>query len=643
MGVRQRMAGGARSRGRLAIAITAALLLAGSTGEGVLGSPAVDEPGATPYVVLFADGTDVDGRVDGFSRSLGVRASHTYRHAVRGFAARLSARQLAAVQADPTVTLVQPDRPVELTAQVLPTGINRIDAELSPTARINGVDERVDADIAIIDTGIQPGHPDLNVAGGYNCVPTEPDWNDGYGHGTHVAGIAGALDNGSGVVGVAPGARLWAVRVFDRTGFSLLSWIVCGIDWVTGQRDPSNSAKPRFEAANMSLRDAGTDDGNCGYSNGDAEHRAICASVASGVTYAVSAGNDRTDSGRWIPAAYPEVITVSALADLNGQPGGGGPATCYSFGSYDEDDTFANFSNFGPAVDLIAPGKCIYSTYPTTKIASGYHTLSGTSMAAPHVAGAIALYKVLFPSATPAQVRDGLRAAATYDWITWTDFDGLPDKLLNVWNLAAFPPLADFTIGASPSSLTINQGASGTSQISTTVVGGPGTVSLAAAVAPAGKGVTATLGASSVAAGGGTTLTVNAASGATTGSYTVTVTGTEGGIVRSTAVAVTVTVPPAPDFTISASPGSRSIRLAKSSTASYTVNVNPTGGFAELVALSVQGLPAGASATFSPTSTTTSSVLRVTVSGSPKGTYRLTITGVAGGLTRTTTVTLAIR
>jgi subtilisin family serine protease len=424
--------------GRILAAVL--LILAMGPGSAAWGASMVGDGAAAPYLVLFTDSTDVDGKLRGYARTHKVRADHAYRHGVQGFAARLDARQLATLSSDPAIALIEPDRRVELTAQALPTGVDRVDAELSPTANIDGLDNRVDADIAIIDTGIQPDHPDLNVAGGYNCVPTEPDWNDGYPHGTHVAGIAAALDNGVGVVGVAPGARVWGVRVFDRTGYSRLSWIVCGIDWVASQRDPVDPSKPLFEAANMSLRDAGRDDGNCGETNGDAEHRAICAAVAAGVTFAVSSGNDRTDSSRWIPAAYPEVITVSALADLNGSPGGGGARSCLSFGSYDVDDTFADFSNFGPAVDLIAPGKCIRSTYPTTKDASGYRTLSGTSMASPHVAGAIALYKVLFPHATPAQVQAGLRAAGTQNWLTSSDPDGNPEPLLDVSNLAAHPP-----------------------------------------------------------------------------------------------------------------------------------------------------------------------------------------------------------
>ena len=159
---------------------------------------------------------------------------------------------------------------------------------------------RVNADVAIIDTGIQPNHPDLRVVGGYDC--TRPGtrsersqssrWRDDHGHGTHVAGIVGALDNTRGVVGVAPGVRLWSVRVFTATGYSRISWIACGIDWVTSKRDPNNSARPLIEVANMSLRDKGTDDRNCGYSVIDIEHQAICRSTARGTLYVVAAGND---------------------------------------------------------------------------------------------------------------------------------------------------------------------------------------------------------------------------------------------------------------------------------------------------------------------------------------------------------------
>ena len=496
------------------------------------------------YLVVLRGDADVSVVEQRARTRLEVAPTHTYRNAIKGFSAALTPRQLGALRADPAVAFIEADRVVQLAGQVLPTGVNRVDADRSPTAAIDGTDTpRVDADVAIIDTGIQKDHEDLNVAGGVNCTDTAStaptDWGDGNGHGTHVAGIVGALDNSVGVVGVAPGARVWAVRVFRADGYSLLSWIVCGIDWVTAQKDPLDASKPRFEAANMSLRDAGSNDGNCGNTNGDAEHRAICASVLAGTTYAVAAGNDRTDASQWIPAAYPEVITVSALADFNGTGGGGAASTCSSFSSADSDDTFADFSNFGPPVDLIAPGKCIYSTYSTAKsTGTGYAVLSGTSMASPHVAGAIALYKATNPAATPSEVKSALQAAGTLDWFTNTDPDATHERLLNVASFGAAP---DFSLTASPASATVKRGG-GTATYTIDAVrtnGYGGNVGLTVSGLPAG--VTASFSPQVLPGAGGvtSTLTVNVPRTTPTATYVLTITGTStgaDGLSRSTTV-----------------------------------------------------------------------------------------------------------
>src|SRR4029079_1380658 len=161
--------------------------------------------------------------------------------------------------------------------------------------------------------------------------------------------------------------------------------------------------------------------------NKDILHQAICRLVASGVTVVVAAGNDLGSASARVPAAYNEVITGSALADTDGRSGGLGGHRCLSWGSYDVDDTFADFSNFGSDVDLIAPGKCIWSTVP-----GGYKYSSGTSMATPHVTGAVALLKASRPNFTPAEVREALQYLGTLNWKTSTDKDSTHERLLGV-------------------------------------------------------------------------------------------------------------------------------------------------------------------------------------------------------------------
>jgi subtilisin family serine protease len=398
------------------------------------------------WIVLYKNGTDARATSKRQATRLGFATDRTFNHAVRGFSAALSARQVAQLRADRSVAMVVPDEKVELLAQAYPTGINRIGARKSAAAKINGIDERVDSDVAIVDTGIKRV-ADLNVAGGYNCSTSDrAAWRDVHGHGTHVAGTVGAIDNDLGVVGVAPGVRLWAVKILNDNGEGLLSWYVCGLDWIAAQRDPDDPSRPRFESVNMSVAKWGKDDGACGTKNSDILHAAICRLVASGVTVVAAAGNDHANAASRVPASYGEVITVSALADTDGKPGGLGGNRCYSWGSYDTDDTFANFSNYGGDVDLIAPGKCIWSTVP-----GGYQYMSGTSMAAPHVTGAAALLKETRPGLTPSEVKEALQYLGTTDWKLWTDPDSVHEKLLNVSKLGARGDF-DITTGTSPKS-----------------------------------------------------------------------------------------------------------------------------------------------------------------------------------------------
>ncbi len=371
------------------------------------------------YIVVLEGDAPVRSLVREHTRTLGIDVGHVYGTALNGYSAVMSRTARDVLATLPNVAYVQPDRKVHAMAQQTPTGIDRAQADQSPTAGIDGVDERVDVDVAVIDTGVDLDHPDLNVyrQGAENCS-LSLSADDDNGHGSHVSGTIGALDDNTGVVGMAPGARIWPVKVLNALGVGSTSDVICGIDYVAAHAD-------QIEVANMSLGGSGSDDGNCGKTNGDAQHQAICNAVSRGVTFVVAAGNAYEDASTTTPAAYDEVITVSALADFNGRPGGGAPSTCRQ----DADDTFADFSNYGADVDLIAPGVCITSTWMN----GGYNTISGTSMASPHVAGAAALYASTHPGATPRQVKQGLQGAGTDDWI-WPseDPDGTQEKLLDV-------------------------------------------------------------------------------------------------------------------------------------------------------------------------------------------------------------------
>jgi subtilisin family serine protease len=356
-------------------------------------SPRKNPHGIVPgrYIVTFHDYIQqpdvVAERLAKFHK-FGLR--HVYRSALKGFSASMPESVVEHLKRDPDVAFVEPDRRVFAVAQTTPTGVMRIQADQNSTAQSNPVD----VDVAIIDTGIDLDHPDLNVVANTRCTTwrncKNNQGNDDNGHGTHVAGTVAARDNDLGVLGVAPGARLWAVKVLDSSGSGYLSWVIKGIDWVTAHYT-------EIEVANLSLAWEGIN---------SAARQAIQNSVAQGVVYVVAASNESRDiygadgifgTGDDIePASYPEVATISALCDTDGEAGGlGAPATDGT------DDSFASFSNFsrsvvpenpvdspGAAIDLLLPGVNILSTF----INGGYAIGSGTSMASPHAAGLAALY-----------------------------------------------------------------------------------------------------------------------------------------------------------------------------------------------------------------------------------------------------------
>jgi len=372
------------------------------------------------YLIQFDDSvTDVHGMAFGLANAAGAQVGHVYQNAVKGFSVdNMPEARLNQLLDAPGVVSVTPNRFVQVTKGGPPGGGGGSNPQVIPSgvARINGTATgTTNVDVAVVDTGVDVDHEDLNVVGGYNCStgPTT-GYDDGAGHGTHVAGTIGAVDNSVGVIGVAPGARIWAIRVLNNAGSGTWADVTCGIDWVAANASV-------IEVANMSLGGTGSDAGGCG---GDTMHQAICNAVNAGVTFVVAAGNESDNSANHTPAAYDEVITVSALADFDGAPGGNGSPTCRS----DVDDTFANFSNFGADVDIIAPGVCIHSTVP-----GGYDaTYSGTSMASPHVAGAAALYLSTHAGASPAQVKNALQANGNTGWNNSDDGDNTKEKLLDV-------------------------------------------------------------------------------------------------------------------------------------------------------------------------------------------------------------------
>ncbi len=395
-------------------------------------SAAADNGQVGSYIVVLNDAqANAAAEARQAANANGGTVGFVYEHALKGYSMTMSAQAAAALARNPKVAYVEMDRTIQLAAQDTPSGLPRIFADEAALDIDQTDDKRVDVDVAVIDTGVDYDHPDLNVVGGVSCKSKRRFGNatcsaggdDDHYHGTHVAGTIGALDNDLGVVGVAPGARIWAVKVLDSNGSGSESMVVAGIDWVAANAST-------IEVANMSL-------GGAGYSQ--AEYDAIQGAVNAGVAFAVAAGNDSQDASGYSPASFDNALTVSALADFDGAPGGNGAATCRA----DEDDTLANFSNFGADVDIAAPGVCITSTYPLEE--GGYGTISGTSMASPHVAGALAL---LASNNNPSNSGD---VYGLYNQVTgtgnynWTDEsgDGILEPLLDISSSAFVPTLVD--------------------------------------------------------------------------------------------------------------------------------------------------------------------------------------------------------
>jgi aqualysin 1 len=328
------------------------------------------------YIVVFDEGEvkDPTAVAREHAQRYGAEVLYTYQYAIEGYAARLPEARLEEVRADGRVAYVEPDQTMYAEAQTLPWGIDKIDADLSSTKAGDGSGTVSGVNAYVIDTGIYR-HTDLNRVKHVNFVGDGRN-TDCHGHGTHVAGTVAAKDNTTDVVGVAPGAPLTGVKVLGCNGSGATSGVIKGVDWVT-----ANARKPAI--ANMSL----------GGGLSQALDDAVRRSAAGGVFYSIAAGNNGADACLHSPARAGAgtdngIATVAASTSSDGE---------------------ASWSNYGPCVDIWAPGASILST----KKGGGTTTMSGTSMAAPHVGGGAALYLSKNTAASPATVEGALTSGAT--------------------------------------------------------------------------------------------------------------------------------------------------------------------------------------------------------------------------------------
>ncbi|MFH9725385.1 S8 family peptidase [Streptomyces sp. NPDC017254] len=349
-------------------------------------------PGAVSgsfVVILDASANKAD-----LAKKYGGTLTRSYGSEVNGFSASgLSVDEAKRLAADPAVgTVVQNKHfSIKETQEQPPSwGLDRIDqADTAGDQKYTYPDNGGDGVTAyVIDTGVRISHQDFGgrATHGFDAVDNDDSADDGNGHGTHVAGTIAGTSHG-----VAKKAKVVAVRVLDDNGSGTTDQVVAGIDWVT-----KNHSGP--SVANMSLG-GGAD---------EALDAAVKRAIASGVTFAVAAGNESSDAGQGSPSRVPEALTVASST---------------------KDDEQSDFSNFGSVVDLYAPGSDITSAWNDSD--TGVKTISGTSMASPHVAGAAALYLAANPSATPADTAAALTGAATPDAIKNASA-GTANKLLKV-------------------------------------------------------------------------------------------------------------------------------------------------------------------------------------------------------------------
>lgn len=374
---------------------------------------------ANEFIVMFKPGTaNAASQATRLAELCSGKVLYNYSGPFLGCALRIAPGTLPALTGDAVVAAVEKNAIMHACVETVPTGVRRVSSSLSIGGTINSPIHNVKqpgivnpggayVPIAIVDSGIDATHPDLNVV--FNIGFNQPNFGDQDGHGTHCAGIAAAIHNDIGVVGIAPGAPLWNVRVLDAQGAGLNSDIIAALQFLAANAD-------KVGVISMSL--------GGGVSN--ALNAAVDFCVAQGQVVIVAAGNSSVDAATFSPASAASCICVAALADSDGLPGGAGPAT-----SAGPDDTFATFSNWGTTVKVIAPGVDILSTLP----GNTYGLKSGTSMACPLVAGLVVLQRsalsspvrnVRFKTGLPVSQGRPLSPAAVLQQLLATSRENIP-------------------------------------------------------------------------------------------------------------------------------------------------------------------------------------------------------------------------
>ncbi|MBQ1100190.1 S8 family peptidase [Streptomyces sp. b94] len=358
---------------------------------------------AGSYIVTLKADKAKSGSAEGraLAKKYGADIERTYTKALNGYAVEASETEAKRLAADPAVASVVQNRTFHATGtQPNPPswGLDRIDQQNRPLDSSytypNSAGQGVTA--YVIDTGVRITHNDFGgrASYGYDAIDNDNTAQDGHGHGTHVAGTVGG-----GAYGVAKQSKIVGVRVLNNSGSGTTAQVVAGIDWVA-----RNAVKPAV--ANMSLG-GGAD---------SALDTAVRNAIASGITFAVAAGNESTNASTKSPARVTEAITVGATTSS---------------------DARASYSNYGSVLDLFAPGSSITSAWSSGDSAT--NTISGTSMASPHVAGAAALYLADNPTATPSQVASALTSTATSGVVS-NPGSGSPNRLLYVGDGDTTPP-----------------------------------------------------------------------------------------------------------------------------------------------------------------------------------------------------------